>query len=303
MTLSESVKKQIENTIHGNDIVVFMKGNRAQPQCGFSATVVEMLNSLVPEYKTVNVLEDPGVREGIKEYSSWPTIPQIYVRGEFIGGCDIMKELYANGEIFEVLGLAKPSTEAPKLVITAPAIAALKTAMGDAGDDEFLRIEISAGYMHELVFGAAQNSDVRIEQDGVCLLLDPMSASRANGLKIDYSETPQGAGFQIDNPNAPPAVKQLSVQELKAMLTRNDNFYFFDVRRPDERETAMIEGSRLFSDVPQSEIDAIAKDAVIVFHCHSGGRSSRMAEQFRAKGYTNLHNVVGGITAWLAEIK
>jgi len=85
-----------------------MKGNRRQPQCGFSATVVGILDDLVPDYTTVDVLSNPAIRDGIKAYSSWPTIPQLYVGGEFVGGCDIVRELYGTGELHEKLGVPMP---------------------------------------------------------------------------------------------------------------------------------------------------------------------------------------------------
>ena len=99
MSLSEDTRKQIDEIIASDRVVLFMKGDRRMPQCGFSARVVQILDSLVPEYTTVDVLRDPALREGIKEYSSWPTIPQLYVDGEFIGGCDIVTEMYSGGEL------------------------------------------------------------------------------------------------------------------------------------------------------------------------------------------------------------
>jgi monothiol glutaredoxin len=95
--------RQIDDLVKSERVVLFMKGSRSFPQCGFSASVVQILNSLLPEYKTVNVLADPEVRQGIKEYSSWPTIPQLYVDGEFVGGCDIMREMYQSGELQQLL--------------------------------------------------------------------------------------------------------------------------------------------------------------------------------------------------------
>jgi monothiol glutaredoxin len=94
---------RIEDILKSSKVVLFMKGDRSSPQCGFSAQVVQMLDQLVPEYATVNVLEDPEIREGIKEYASWPTIPQLYVDGEFQGGCDIVREMYQNGELEKLL--------------------------------------------------------------------------------------------------------------------------------------------------------------------------------------------------------
>ena len=94
---------QIENDINNNDVVLYMKGTKQFPQCGFSATVVQVLNTLGVEYKDINVLTDSAIREGIKQYANWPTIPQLYVKGEFIGGCDIVREMYEAGELQALL--------------------------------------------------------------------------------------------------------------------------------------------------------------------------------------------------------
>jgi monothiol glutaredoxin len=97
------VFEQIKQDIGGNDVVLYMKGTPVFPQCGFSAAVVEVLSRLGVKFKGVDVLTDPGVREGIKQFSSWPTIPQLYVKGEFVGGCDIVREMYASGELSQLL--------------------------------------------------------------------------------------------------------------------------------------------------------------------------------------------------------
>ena len=95
--------KSIRNEIESNDVVLFMKGSPKFPQCGFSAAVTHILNSHGVEFKGINVLEDPTLREGIKAFSDWPTIPQLYIKGEFIGGCDIAKEMAASGELKTLL--------------------------------------------------------------------------------------------------------------------------------------------------------------------------------------------------------
>ncbi len=89
----------IDNAVKSNDVMLFMKGTKQFPQCGFSGQVVQILDYLGVDYTTMNVLEDDGVRSGIKEYSNWPTIPQLYVKGEFIGGCDIIREMFQAGEL------------------------------------------------------------------------------------------------------------------------------------------------------------------------------------------------------------
>ena len=97
--MSDDIQTSIENAVKGNDVLLFMKGTPTFPQCGFSSVVVQVLDYLGVEYQAVNVLEDQKVREGIKTYSDWPTIPQLYVKGEFVGGCDIIKEMFEAGEL------------------------------------------------------------------------------------------------------------------------------------------------------------------------------------------------------------
>jgi len=105
MPLSEETRARIQSLVGSDDVVLFMKGNRQAPQCGFSATVVQILDHLIPQYATVDVLQDPELREGIKAFAQWPTIPQLYVKGEFVGGCDIIREMFQSGELQQTLGV------------------------------------------------------------------------------------------------------------------------------------------------------------------------------------------------------
>ncbi len=102
-------KAKIDNLVNNNKIMVFMKGSKLMPQCGFSNNVVQILNTLGVPYETVDVLEDMEIRQGIKEYSSWPTIPQVDINGEFVGGSDIMIELYQSGELQQMVEVALAS--------------------------------------------------------------------------------------------------------------------------------------------------------------------------------------------------
>ena len=101
--MSNPVNEQIQSTIDSADVVLFMKGTPMFPQCGFSAAVVQVLSHMGVQFQGFNVLEDMEVRNGIKEFSSWPTIPQLYVKGEFVGGCDIVREMYESGELEDLM--------------------------------------------------------------------------------------------------------------------------------------------------------------------------------------------------------
>ncbi|HEY0708327.1 MAG TPA: Grx4 family monothiol glutaredoxin [Polyangia bacterium] len=105
MTLSPELTERIEKTINQNRIMLFMKGSPAMPQCGFSATVVQLLKQTGAQFGAYNILADAELREGLKQYASWPTYPQLYVDGKLVGGCDIIRELHARGELAPTLGI------------------------------------------------------------------------------------------------------------------------------------------------------------------------------------------------------
>ena len=97
--LDDTTRERIQTEVDANDVLLFMKGTPVFPQCGFSAAVIQVLSHLQVKFSSINVLEDPEIRDGIKQYSDWPTIPQLYVKGEFVGGCDIIREMYETGEL------------------------------------------------------------------------------------------------------------------------------------------------------------------------------------------------------------
>ena len=101
--MTDAVQERIEREINDHDVVLFMKGTPVFPQCGFSSIVVQVLSHLGVKFKGIDVLSDPALRQGIKAFSDWPTVPQLYVKGEFIGGCDIVREMFETGELAQFL--------------------------------------------------------------------------------------------------------------------------------------------------------------------------------------------------------
>jgi monothiol glutaredoxin len=102
--VSDDVQARLKELVESNEVVLFMKGSPLFPQCGFSSRAIAILNHLETEFESVDVLQDQGIRQGIKAFSDWPTIPQLYVKGEFVGGSDIMMEMYESGELAELVG-------------------------------------------------------------------------------------------------------------------------------------------------------------------------------------------------------
>jgi monothiol glutaredoxin len=302
----------IRDLVTTKNVVLFMKGSRHFPQCGFSAQVVEILNKLVPSYETVNVLADPEMRDAIKRYSDWPTIPQLYVGGKFVGGCDIIKEMFANGELAEALGAqgstgasansASPSG-APTITLTERAAAAIDAAREAPGDE--LRLAISPSFEHELYFDGAQPGDVIVEAGRVTIRLDEASARRAQGMKIDFVDTAAGGGFKIENPAEParaPAVRSLTPKALRAAFDAKEPLSLFDVRTDGERATASVREAIAMNEEGQRRLEALPKDSKVVFICHHGMRSRVAAEAALRQGFTNVWNLEGGIDAWSTEV-
>jgi monothiol glutaredoxin len=299
--LSDPVKTKLEELIHKNKVLLFMKGNKHFPQCGFSAQVVQILKELGTKFETVNVLQDPAVRDGIKEYSSWPTIPQLYVDGEFVGGCDIVKEMYATGDLAKKLGVEPaPPPPAPKVTLDDGAVKAIQGA--DEGNGDVLRLEISAQYEYDLYFGPKKAGDVEVIANGVTICFDRASAQKADGVRIAWVETPDGGAFRIDNPNEPPRVKTISGPELKKWMDEGKTFEMFDVRTEEEQRLATIERAKPLDGEGEKTLLSLDKATPVVFMCHHGMRSRSAAERVLRDGFKQVYNLEGGIDAWSQRV-
>lgn len=201
---------RIRTLVHEDRIVLFMKGDPDRPQCGFSARTVGVLHGLGVEFTHVDVLMDPDVREAIKTYSDWPTIPQLYVDGTFVGGCDIVLEMHADGSLQALLGI-EPAAE-------------------------------------------------------------------------------------------PPPIQQTSPADVAGWLERGEPFQFLDVRTHQEFEWASVPGARLLTADQLPQLETLPRDTRIAFLCHHGIRSQAAARAFQTLGFSDLHNIVGGIEAWSLEV-
>jgi monothiol glutaredoxin len=293
--LSDTLRTRISGLVTNHPVVLFMKGTRRAPQCGFSAQVVQILDGLVPEYETVDVLSSAELRDGIKEFSEWPTIPQLFINGQFVGGCDIVRALKESGELEQLLVAPSAPIALPTIEISDAARKAFQAALVDA-EGEVLHLKIDGRFENDLYFAAREPNTVEVQTGGLSLFLDAPSVRRANGMSIDFIDGPN-AGFKIENPNQPAAVKQLSPQELKGLLDRSA-VELFDVRPDHERALASIPAARSFDEAGQKYLFSLDRSAPIAFLCHHGMRSQNAAEQVLGEGFRNVYNVRGGIHAW-----
>ena len=300
MSLDSATRERIETVLNDHRVVLFMKGDRRQPQCGFSAAATNMLNELLPDYHTVNVLEDAEIREGIKAYGEWPTIPQLYVQGELVGGADIIRQLYTSGELHELFGAPKPDRTPPEITITDAAAEAIRQGTANA-QGVALHLEIGPDHSAGFQLAPAGEHDIVVSSNGLEVHFDPASAQRAKGIVIDWVSTVQGEGLSLKFPGAQ-EIKSLTVQELKSRLAQGD-ITLIDVRPAHGLAAAApIAQARVLETEGYEAIAALPKDTPLAFICHHGISSKSMAERFAAHGFTNLSNVEGGMDAWAAEI-
>ena len=304
----QTVSEKIQALIAADRVVLFMKGVRRAPKCGFSAAVVELLDEWIDDYATVDVLADAELREGVKAFSDWPTIPQLYVAGEFVGGADILRELDQSGELAAALGVDPAALASPDITITAAAVEQFEAAFAGSDIDEgdMLRLTIDARYRNDLAIGPRRAGDLAVEASGLTLLMDRKTARRARGMTIDFVETAEGAGFKIENPNAPPEVRPLSARELARRLEAAEQsgapLHLYDVRTTQEANIAQIPGAVLLDEHSLATIEALDRATPLFFLCHHGSRSQRAAEHFIELGFTEVYNVTGGIDAWSLEV-
>lgn len=296
MTLSDSTREKIETLVQNNRVVLFMKGTPKSPMCGFSSKTVGLLDSILEDYESVDVLEDQDIREGIKVYGNWPTIPQLYIDGELVGGCDIITAMFNSSELHDMLGVERPDRTPPEVTITDAAAEKIREAM--AGHEGIgLHFSVDASWQSQFNVAPAEGHEIKIEANGITMYFDLASAQRANGAVIDWVETMQGEGLTINLPQAPKPVNQMDVTELKKLLN-TDSIILIDVRGSEERALASIEAARPMDAATMQQIEAMPKDTALAFICHVGNRSQVAAEHFRKQGFGNVSNVVGGIDAW-----
>jgi len=303
MQLDPALRSRIESLLNDNRVVLFMKGEPRAPQCGFSAKAAGALAATGVEFAHVDVLQDQEIREGIKVFGQWPTIPQLYIQGELVGGSDIIEQMATSGELYSALGVPAPDRTPPDITIGPEAAEMLRQSIENAGEGYVLQLEVDPRYNARLQLAPVDASAITSEAAGLKVQFDLASAQRARGLSIDWVDDERGRGLVIENPNAPPKVKPLPPAEA-ARMAQAGELVLVDVRPAAEREQASVNVPFRTLDRESggaAELEKLPQDTAIAFLCHSGQRSAQTAEHFRALGFTRVYNVSGGIDAWAQD--
>ena len=295
--LDPEVQSMIEQQIASSDVVLFMKGSPKMPQCGFSAKTAGMLDGLVGnDYAAYNVLEDERLREGIKQYSDWPTIPQLYIRGEFVGGCDIVTEMYNAGELHEMLGLQMPDRTPPEITVT-PKAAEEITKFLDQYPGQYLHFSVTPDWDARFEIGPRGGHEIATEALGLIFLMDLATAQKAKGATIDWVETMQGSGLKLDLPGAPPKVQSIKASEVMERLEAGESLWVVDTRPEADRVANPVSFAMPLDADTMTKLKEADPDQPVVFMCHVGITSQQIAEHYRKQGMRQLFNLEGGAEA------
>jgi monothiol glutaredoxin len=296
--MNTETKEIIEKLINSNDCVLFMKGTPSHPQCGFSSNTVSIMKEVLgDDFITFNVLENNEVREGIKEYGNWPTIPQIYVKSELIGGNDIVTEMYNTGELHTMLNLPQPDRTPAQITISDKAKENILSGIENIGSN-VLMLSIDGQFNTRFSIDQPKGYEIVSDVDGIKVYMDVGTAKRANGIEIDWVEDLQGAGLVINNPNEPKPVNQLTSEALKKGIEPGKFNHIFDVRSVEHFNSQHIPGSKRLDKENMQVIESIDKNTALVFVCAVGNTSQGACEFYRKKGFKNINNLVGGVSAW-----
>ncbi len=297
MTLDSAVRDRIEQQIAAHDVVLYMKGTPKMPQCGFSAKTAGMLDNLLSgDYVSYNVLEDESIREGIKVFGNWPTIPQLYIKGELVGGCDIITEMYNAGELHDMLGMDKPDRTPPEIEITDKAAGKIREFL-DAYPGQHLHFAIGSDWDAQFHVGPKQGQEIEATSAGITVLMDLASASRAKGARIDWVESVQGEGLALELPGAPAPVKTMTPAELQNRMNDGERILVVDTRAEADRQAAPLEFARILDAELMAELKDADQQMPLVFVCNSGVSSQAVAEHYRKQGFTQVYNLEGGVAA------
>lgn len=297
MALDTDTRQRIDTLLASSRVVLFMKGEPRAPQCGFSAKAVAALDALDTPYVHVDVLADGAIREGIKAYGDWPTIPQLYIDRELVGGSDIIEQMANSGELHTVLGLSAPDRTPPSITVTPAAAEMLRKAIADAGGAVVVKLDIDRNFRTRLQLAQDDPAAITVTAEGVRVQFDLAGARRAEGVTIDFADDLRGRGLVVDNPNAPKPVADIAPIEAAQRIAAG-TLTLVDVRPADERARATVAGAFHTIDAGIDALEALPKSTPLAFLCHHGARSAEAAEHFKTLGFSDVYNVVGGIDAW-----
>jgi monothiol glutaredoxin len=291
--MQEKVQGQLARSATGRQVAIFFAGS--DPLNSVYRLLADWLDARRIEYASVDIDDDPTLACLKQKELSEAVLPILCVAGRVAATGSVLQSLLESGQL-ETLLSSDPSAPIPALAVTEGALAVWRAALRSPVDA--IRLNVSASYEHSLCVDAAQSDDVKLTIADVILVMDPQSASRANGVAIDWVTSDKIAGFRIDNPNAAPNPREISCADLTRILRDPVLPLVIDVRTDDEYQGERLPSSKhLNADL----VDALAlldRRTRLLFYCDNGRRSRGAALRYVELGFVSVAVLAGGINAW-----
>ncbi|MDF1663027.1 MAG: Grx4 family monothiol glutaredoxin [Planctomycetota bacterium] len=313
-------KEAVKDVVTEDKIVVFAKGTKEVPRCGFSARAIQVVQSAGKPFKVVDILSDPSIRPALVAFSSWPTTPQVYLDGEFLGGSDIILELHESGELQKKIANSygeeyKEVQDNQRVEVTDEAVKMVKEFMETDADFLRLSVQVKEGaraYSLELDSHTSAATDLKWKVKGLTVIVAKTMSELFEKLEVSWVNKDGNEGFavkEIGNPPALPVPIDIDKADLARLMRseiKEGKLWIVDVREDDEWKSGHGEEA---VHLPLSRLEKVWKDAgfdpkdTLVFYCAAGKRSLSAANHFRHKlGYPNTRSLVGGIGNYPSNI-
>lgn len=310
-------RDSIATIVKDEKLLIFAKGTREAPRCGFSARAIDVIARLGKPFKVVNILEDPTLRPALVEFSQWPTSPQVFLDGELLGGSDIVQELFESGELQQKVAKSfgdapAPAPEKPPVSITPEALAKVREFMETANDKLRLHVNVSNGertYALEIDTYSHAGQDLSYTINGITVVHARAMRPLFNALEVSWVSKDDSEGFAVREVGQAPALPvpfEIKRDELESLLKSDakagleSSLKIVDVREDEEWAEGHGEGtihlalSRLEKEWEQKGLE---KSDTIIMVCRSGNRSGQATKAFRDRfGFAKTRNLVGGIS-------
>jgi rhodanese-related sulfurtransferase/Fe-S cluster assembly iron-binding protein IscA/glutaredoxin-related protein len=296
--MRERLTHLLKDRANSHEIAIFSAGS--DPLCAETQFLVDWLTEQKAAFSVVDALQDPELSPLLQADCATKLLPILTVNGHLIANGALLKQLAESGQLSQLIQKPAPD-QTPAIAVSQLAVARLRSALESPTD--VVRLTISSDFCHELGVSEMRPGDIELKLGDVTLVVDPISASRANGLAIDWVQQAESGGFRIDNPNRRSVLRSVKCDDLAQLMGGPNPPFLIDARTEQEYNDARISGAHLLEANLLDALQLLDRQTPLVFYCKNGTRSQRAAQHCSELGYMDVATLVGGMDAWLRHFE
>ncbi len=295
--MRENVRRLLEKRRNSHEIAVFLADS--DPLSDESQFIIDWLTRHNATFSVVDALGDPELSPLLEAECATTVLPILTVSGHLIGNGPLLKQLAESGQLLRFIE-KPPLDQTPAIAVSQQAASKLRDELQSPSD--VVRLTVSSDFCHELGIGEFRPGDVELKVDDISLVIDPISATRANGVAIDWIELAESSGFRIDNPNHNLVRRGIKCDEFVQLMDGPNPYLLIDARTEQEYNEERIPGARLLDGTLLDALQLLDRRTPLIFYCKNGTRSQRAARHCRELGYTDVATLDGGMDAWKSHV-